>query len=126
MAQKTFTFTKKTIDMTDNPEMGANIIKVGKDKFTMRNYADLVGHDDSLPYIGTLCLNNVPLCDCANSGWGEETRLTFRECSGFDLDVIKDSLKRYKWKFRGDLFELELNFIADILAETCHLFSSKK
>ena len=121
MAQKTLTFTKKPKDLSDNPEVGANIVKVGKLKFTMKDYQyNPYGHDDSLAYSAILCVDKKPLAHCHNDGYGGETEINY--ISG-DTNEIEETISGYQWKYGKMKFDLRLDFIADILAQTCDMYA---
>ena len=119
MAQKTLTFTKKPKDLSNRPEVGANIVKVGKLKFTMKDYRfNPYGHDDSLAYSATLCVDKKPLAHCHNDGYGGETNI---EYINEEVKEIENTITNYQWKYAKTKFDLRLDFIADILAHTCDI-----
>ena len=119
MAQKTFAFTKKPKDLSNNPEVGANIIKVGKLKFTMKDFKRVDGHDDTLPYSAILCVDKKPLAHCYNDGYGGETNI---EYINEEVKEIENTITNYQWKYGKMKFDLRLDFIADILAQTCDMY----
>lgn len=124
MAQKTFTFTKKPKDLSNNPECMANIVKVGKLKFTMKDFHfNPHGHDDSLAYTGLLLLDKKPLARCCNDGWGGQTIVDYLPT---DINEIEEIVSGYKWKYGRVTIDLRVDFIADILAETSYLTENKK
>lgn len=129
MAQKTFSFTKKPRDLSKHPEALCNRIRVGVGDnslvFTLKQFKEIKGgHDDSLPYTATLLVNNEPMYECFNDGWGGETQLTLINKRLFKRhQKIEEYISQFKWKFglpsRPVLtMDLTLHFIADILAET--------
>ena len=121
MAQKTLTFTKKPKDLSNHPEVGANIVKVGKLKFTMKDYRfNPYGHDDSLAYSATLCVDKKPLAHCHNDGYGGETNI---EYINEEVKEIENTITNYQWKYAKTKFDLGLDFIADILAHTCDMYA---
>ena len=122
---KIFKFKQgKTVDLTHTPEFGCNVIECGKDRFTLKDFKIQDGHDDSLPYSATLCINGNPICKCVNDGWGGTTEMT-----PFDIKTmvimasVQLNISRYKWSFHGTEFALKLDFIADTLA--CSLSASQ-
>ena len=121
MAQKTLTFTKKPKDLSNHPEVGANIVKVGKLKFTMKDYRfNPYGHDDSLAYSATLCVDKKPLAHCHNDGWGGQTEIYY---TSDDINEVEKIIAGYQWKYGKMKFDLCLEFIADILAQTCDMYA---
>lgn len=128
--QKTITFTKKPLNITNDLIMDAvNIIKVGGSanglRFTMMDYQEINGHDDSLPYNATLYLNGNPFCKCMNDGWGGVTLLT-PIVNRDEFEEVKSRLKDYKciYNYRGKKFvdDVTINSIADYLAYTCDIY----
>lgn len=128
--QKTITFTKKPLNITNDLIMDAvNIIKVGGSanglRFTMMDYQEINGHDDSLPYNATLYLNGEPFCKCMNDGWGGDTFLT-PIVNRNEFEEVKFRLEDYKcvYNCRGKKFvdDVTINSIADYLAYTCDIY----
>ena len=119
MAQKTFAFTKKPKDLSNNPEVGANIIKVGKLKFTMKDFKRVDGHDDTLSYSAILCVDKKPLARCYNDGYGGQTEINY---ISDDINEVEKIIAGYQWKYGKMKFDLCLEFIADILAQTCDMY----
>ena len=127
--QKTITFTKKPYKVTNGLVMDAvNIIKVGGInglRFTMMDYQEINGHDDSLPYDATLYLNGKPFCKCMNDGWGGDTLLT-PVVSRDEFEEVKSRLKGYKsvylWQDLKFVDDVTINSIADCLASTCDIY----
>lgn len=127
--QKTITFTKKPLDITNDLVLDAvNIIKVGGInglRFTMMDYQRINGHDDSLPYNATLYLNGKPFCKCMNDGWGGDTLLT-PIVSRDEFEEVKFRLEDYKvvwyWQDRKFVDNVTINSIADYLASTCDIY----
>ena len=128
--QKTITFTKKPYKIVNDLAMDAvNIIKVGGSanglRFTMMDYQEINGHDDSLPYKATLYLNGNPFCKCMNDGWGGITLLT-HIVSRDEFEEVKSRLKDYKcvYLFQDKKFVdiVTINSIADYLASTCDIY----
>lgn len=124
---KSLKFDKKSpINMDNCPEDGCEVIEVGKNKFTMRDFRKQEGHDDSLPYVGILCCNGKPLCKCLNDGWGGQTNMTpVGVAEGAIMKSLANKIGDCKWTYMGTTFDLELDFIADILAQTENLKLSK-
>ena len=118
--EKILTFEKgKPLDLTEDVEFGCNVIIVGDNKFTMRDFREQFGHNDSLPYTGILCCNGKPICRSTNDGWGGESNIEpLDQKSAEVLSSITDELKNYKWKYGSVIITLRLDFIADTLAET--------
>jgi hypothetical protein len=128
--QKTITFTKKPYKITNDLVMDAvNIIKVGGSanglRFTMMDYQEINGHDDSLPYNATLYLNGKPFCKCMNDGWGGDTLLT-PIVSRNEFEEVKSRLKGYKsvylWQDLKFVDDVTINSIANHLACTCDVY----
>jgi hypothetical protein len=128
--QKTITFTKKPLKITNDLIMDAvNIIKVGGSanglRFTMMDYQEINGHDDSLPYNATLYLNGKPFCKCMNDGWGGDTLLT-PIVSRNEFEEVKSRLKGYKsvylWQDLKFVDNVTINSIANHLACTCDVY----
>ena len=117
---KTFKFKRNgVVDLTDTPECGCNVIQCGKDKFSIREFRVIGGHDDSLPYTAILCINNNPLCKCFNDGWGGDTELTPIDNRARAIMASANvTLSNYEWLYCGTKFKLDLGFIADTLAIT--------
>ena len=117
---------KKVLDLTNNIEVGCDVITCDKNNFTMRDFRKQEGHDDSLPYTGLLCYNGKPICRCTNDGWGGGTQIMpVGAAERAILASIELSLKNYKWKYDNIVFELKVDFIADTLANTCYYNSLK-
>jgi hypothetical protein len=128
--QKTITFTKKPYKIINDWAMDAvNIIKVGGSanglRFTMMDYQEINGHDDSLPYNATLYLNGKPFCKCMNDGWGGDTLLT-PIVSRNEFEEVKSRLKGYKsvylWQDLKFVDNVTINSIANHLAITCDVY----
>lgn len=121
MAQKTFTFTKKTKDVRDTDIMGVTRIKCDKMVFTMRMFQDCIGHDDSLPYFAILYVDNVPTYECFNDGWGGETDIKVLDHAK-DEQVAKaiEGKKFYFDGYKKVTIDLKVWHIADFLADTCY------
>lgn len=122
MPQKTFSFTKRVKDLTHSPKFMANRIRVGNGVdslvFTMIDCHEVAGHDDTLPYEGTLVVNGTPMYHCFNDGWGGETEITLdRNYADYNTRV-ENIIHQFKWKYGKCIFDLKLDFIADILAIT--------
>lgn len=116
MKQRTLTFTKRPKSLDFNNEVGVNIIKVGGHRFTMKNFKNIDGHDDSLPYRATLYVDKQKFAECHNDGWGGDTELEYYDKT-FAL-TIKQIVGQFKWKYSGMSIDLTIPFIADILAYT--------
>lgn len=48
----------------------------GKYVVEMRNFREIEGHDDSLPYKAELFVNGKKIAECHNDGWGGDTMIT--------------------------------------------------
>lgn len=112
---------KKPLDLTNDMEVGCDVITCDKNSFTMRDFRKQEGHDDSLPYTGLLCYNGKPICRCTNDGWGGQTEITPLGASEMAiLASVELSLQKYKWQYGKTIFDLKIDFIADTLAITCY------
>lgn len=117
---RTFKFKKNGyVDLDGTPEYMCNVIKCGDDKYTLRDFKLIEGHDDSLPYSATLCINGKPICKCFNDGCGGDTQLTpINIQSEVIMKSAKVMLSKFGWISKGIKFQLDLTFIADTLAIT--------
>lgn len=117
---KIFKFKQgQTLDLTNSPEFGCNVIECGKNRFTLRDFKIQEGHDDSLPYSAILCINDKPICQCLNDGWGGMTEMKPLDAQSKALMAsCQITLSKYKWKYRSTEFVLDLEFIANSLACT--------
>ena len=52
-----------------------NTLKINGYNFSLRKFSEVKGHDDSLPYVATLYINNKKVCFLHNDGWGGETTI---------------------------------------------------
>ena len=110
-------FENKVVLNLDECEANIDVIEVGKHKFTLRDFKLQDGHDDSLPYSAVLCDNGKPLCNCLNDGWGGMTELKpVSVQSGAIMVSIKKALANFKWSFKGTIFDVTLDWVADTLA----------
>lgn len=110
------------INLDSTPEFNCNVIQCGKDRFTLRDFQLQHGHDDSLPYTAILCLNDNPVCRCTNDGWGGQTDINPLDIkSSAILKSIEGNINKYGWSYMGTKFQLDLDFIANTLAETEHI-----
>ena len=123
---KIFKFGKnKVVDLSHTPEFGCNAIECGRDRYTLSEFKVQEGHDDSLPYSATLCLNGKPICKCFNDGWGGKTGMqALDNQTKVIMTSIENNLRNFKWSFHGTEFCLKLDFIADALA--CSLSNELK
>lgn len=109
--------------------MAVKVIKktivLGKYKFSMKNFREVYGHDDSLPYNGDVYVNGTKFAKCFNDGWGGDTNYNYAD--GIDNDFVQDVLDEIaKYEFRyaeikiapGVIlkFDLTLSHLADKLA----------
>jgi len=117
---KIFKFPKtRVIDLTETPERFCNVIECGRDRFTLKDFKLQDGHDDSIPYSATLCVNGKPLCKCVNDGWGGVTELTAIDIAATaSMASLNINLPKFRWSYRGTEFGVTLDFIADVLAST--------
>lgn len=119
--KKIFKFLQnKVVDLKASPEALCNIIQCGTNRFTLTGFQLQHGHDDSIPYYATLCINDVPLCTCLNDGWGGTTEMKpitkLQEIKMKSLDLY---LSKFKWTYGGQMeMGVTLDFIADTLACT--------
>ena len=115
---KIFEFKKNVyMDLDKSPEAFCNVIKCGKNRFTLRDFKLQDGHDDSIPYSAILCLNDKSLCKCVNDGCGGQTEMVpvdIRAKAIMASAMVK--LQNYGWCSKGMNIDLDLNFIADTLA----------
>ena len=44
-------------------------------EFSLKEFKEINGHDDSLPYEAILCCDGKPLCSVLNDGWGGPTNV---------------------------------------------------
>ena len=127
MKQKTFIFSKKPKDLTQSPEVKSTRIRVGCGEgslvFTLKNFIRVGGHDDTLPYQAKLYVNNTFLCLCFNDGWGGETVLSDKNEKNNLFTKCTEKVAQYKWKYIDSLIDLNIHFIADILACTANYYS---
>ncbi len=116
MAKGIFTIKKGFNDLENT--YGVFAIQFGDKKFTLKNFRLQIGHDDSLPYAAILCVNNKPICQCLNDGWGGETELTpVGKTTYDDIKQLQDEVKECKWGCgKHHDFDITLDFIADIIA----------
>lgn len=126
MRQKTFTFKKGVYnDLSSNPEARVTIIKCGKHKFTLKDFKEQIGHDDSLPYVAYLCVDKIPIARCFNDGWGGTTELSPITSQRALFDEMEAFVQTYHWSLgKSFKFDVKLDFIADTLACT-HASMSK-
>lgn len=99
------------------------IIEIAVDdmKFTIPDAKEQRGHDDSLPFGGTLHLNGKPIANCYNDGWGGEA---FYEPLTTDAyKILADAKEKIaKYDFVGSMngkdyrWTLTLPFLIDELA----------
>jgi hypothetical protein len=40
------------------------------DRWSVTGYKTVAGHDDSIPFVATVCLNKIPVIRASNDGWG--------------------------------------------------------
>lgn len=84
--------------------------------FSLINFRETMGHDDSLPYEGTLCIDGKPFADCWNDGWGGLTNFSIidKELYQEALDAVDgetEYVKEYNYTLHIDLY-----YVADSLA----------
>ena len=94
--------------------MEKNTYSINGNEFSLINFKEVFGHDDSLPYEGELCLNGTSFMQCWNDGFGGLTEFNIlnKELYQQALDIIKDEtiyVEPYS-------FDVDLYFIADHLA----------
>jgi len=129
--QKTLRFTKKPLDLSGDKDFGVTIVAVDNLRFFMRNFKNIIGHDDSTPYTGELWVKSVDnelkptkLCECMNDGWGGTTDMT--ETSSMYLE-IKQKVSQFQWKYGSKTkIYVTLDLIADMLACTCDYYKLEK
>jgi len=128
--QKTLRFTKKPLDLSNDKDFGVTIVAVDNLRFFMRNFKNMIGHDDSLSYIAELWAKHISgefmfkIADCFNDGWGGQTDITFVD-NELTKEII-DKVSQFKWKLGKSKFELTMDFIADILACTCDCYNLRE
>ena len=112
-------FEKKVVtNLNQKKEEYYDVIEAGKHKFAIRDFKLQDGHDDSLPYSAVLCDNGKPLCKCINDGWGGQTELsTTNVRDAAVLTSVKKTIGQFKFSYGDVVFDLTLDFIADLLAE---------
>lgn len=103
-----------------------NVIKVGDYTFTMKRFRIIPGHDDSLPYMGTLCINNKPFAVCGNDGWGGPSSINVIRKSDINkVSELDEMLNEYEWYWGEQLSHradgtpaLPLTWSVDMIADT--------
>lgn len=101
-------------------------LEVGGHKFTLKDCKEVVGHDDSLPYVGTLYIDGKQVCTLYNTGWGGETDIT-QIIDGNLLvkatnDIKGKPIPTLPWdnmEIPNDITLTNIQEIADIIACTC-------
>lgn len=118
----------KVVDFKEIENEFYNVIKVGDNVFTITKCKRIDGHDDSLPYTATLCLNGKEYARCFNDGWGAPTDIYPLDGNIKRKDSINDDLKQYKWCYgsitkgineKQMLLDWSIDLIVDTLAEYC-------
>lgn len=89
-------------------------MKIKKFEFEIKKLKKIVGHDDTLPYVGELWCNGKCLCKCMNDGWGGDTNIT---PISSDFDKIDKIIKATNGLYGHTDWHYSLAVIADILAE---------
>ena len=109
----------ETLDLTNDPEVCCNVIECSKDRFTLKEFKLITGHDDTLPYSAILCVNGKPVCHCVNDGWGGTTEMHPLDAQSRALMAsVCVKISKYKWSFQEIERPLKLDFIADTLASS--------
>lgn len=102
--------------------MKKKIIEIAVDDmtFTMPDAKEQMGHDDSLPFGGTLHLNGKPMATCYNDGWGGEAYYNpLNDEAIKKLERVKERLKDYvlvEADNERNRWALDLPFLMDTLA----------
>ena len=107
--------------------------EVGGHKFTLKNCKEVVGHDDSLPYVAKLYIDDEQVCSLYNDGWGGETNVTQvvnqKLLDKAICDIQGEKIPMYPWdESYIDLSQFTLTKvqeIADIIAPICIAVNSK-
>ena len=101
-------------------------LEVGGHKFTLKGCKEVVGHDDSLPYVGRLYIDGKQVCTLYNDGWGGETNITqilneslLKKATD---DIKGKAIPTFPWdniKLPSDITLTNIQEIADLIACTC-------
>lgn len=86
--------------------------------FTMPNAVEVFGHDDTLPYNGTLYADGVPIADFWNDGWGGNSEYSIKDGMEEKFNEIKERITNYSVVGTDGYMPLPLtmDFLADICA----------
>ena len=120
--------SKNEIELSqENFNEDYDVIQCDKNKFTLSDFKEQVGHDDSLPYTAILCYNGKKVCSCLNDGWGGETELRPLDAASRVLmnNVILKLGLNYKFSYMSTQLTLTLDLIADLLAQGAYIKSQK-
>ena len=87
-------------------------IKIGVYTFELKNFKEVYGHDDSLPFTAILYVNGKRIATCSNDGWGGEAFVQPLNGCRERLERIENEVKDEKY----DGFDARLPFLIDCLA----------
>ena len=91
---------------------------IGTYKCELKCFKVVPGHDDSLPYIAKLYVNNKYLCSLHNDGWGGETFVSDVQDNELYNKLDKEVRNYIAFRFRGnDYYYRNLESFCDFLAE---------
>lgn len=83
----------------------------GKHKFTLIDFEEIDGHDDSLPYNASIKMDDIVIAKGMNDGWGGDTQITVLNKELYDK--AEKLLKKHKDEYG---FTYSLSYLMDILA----------
>jgi hypothetical protein len=88
----------------------------GKYFIEIRDFKEIAGHDDSLPFMGKLFINNIHVANCHNDGWGGEAVVAPMSNNISLFTEANEAIKKETWTYSNMTFNYTMSFIADILA----------
>lgn len=105
-------------------EYGHIIVRLGRTlKVEFTEFAEVEGHDDSLPYNAQVWINDCPCGIAFNDGWGGESE--FRSNGNYDnlVEAVKEEALKYRAFFDipdgAKNFQLTLPLLFDLMAYWC-------
>jgi hypothetical protein len=113
----------KTLTPILNKKIKKESMTFGKYKITLKCVKEVKGHDDSLPFIAKMYVNNKPFCEAYNDGWGGSAMLTITNNDLFEM--VNDEVIKYSIIYgKREICKYTLSDIADELA--CIIIDNKK